>query len=290
LVDHNRFQRERLQAPSAAELAAIRNLTQDLPALWQAATTTQSERQEIVRLLLERVIIKMVGETEQVNLECHWHGGNRTAHRIVRPVARITALSTYPALIARMTELHKAGHSTAQIADVLNADGRRPPKRRDTYNAAMVRNQLVVAGVVDRKRRKPRITTEREPDEWTVRELSAHIGIPQQTLYYWVQTGRIPYRRLRKGGNTFKLVFADAATIAELKAMRMRPTHIRRLPPPEGGAPLTRNGHLPVGLGRDAGGDAPLDQSSAEPVSVVTPVCEQRFRLGKTSIISAAPL
>jgi len=54
MVDHDRFQRERLQAPNPAELAAIRKLTQDLPALWQAATTTQRERQEIVRLLLDR--------------------------------------------------------------------------------------------------------------------------------------------------------------------------------------------------------------------------------------------
>jgi hypothetical protein len=87
------FQRERLQAPSRTELEAIRNLTQDLPALWQAATTTQKERQEIVRLLLERVIIKVVDDTEHVEVICHWHGGNQTMHKMIRQVARITALS-----------------------------------------------------------------------------------------------------------------------------------------------------------------------------------------------------
>ncbi len=55
-ADYERFRRERPKSPtSGAELAAIRELTTDLPALWQAATTTSEERQTIVRFLLERV-------------------------------------------------------------------------------------------------------------------------------------------------------------------------------------------------------------------------------------------
>ena len=63
------------------ELAAIRELTPDLPALWQAATTMQLERQTIVRSLLERVLVE-VDATEKVRLECHWHGGSRTTHKL----------------------------------------------------------------------------------------------------------------------------------------------------------------------------------------------------------------
>ena len=95
-AEYERFQRERPQSPTPAELAAIRDLTNDLPALWRAETTTQQERQTIVRLLLERVIVSVVDASEQVRLECHWHGGNRTTHQLVRPVARLKALSTYP--------------------------------------------------------------------------------------------------------------------------------------------------------------------------------------------------
>lgn len=235
MVDYDRFQRERLQVPSRAELAAIRKLTQDLPALWQAATTTQRERQEIVRLLLGRIIIKLIGDTEQVDLTCHWHGGNRTMHRIVRPVARITALSSYPALIARMTELYEAGHNTGQIANILNAEGYVPPKRRDTYTAEMVRHRLVAAGIAERNRRKPAMIAAiaREPDEWMIRELAEYIGMPQATLYYWVQSGRLRHRLIEMRGKTVKLVKADAATIGELRAIRASPTHLKRLPPPK---------------------------------------------------------
>ncbi len=236
MADHDRLQRERPRTPSPAEFAAIRNLADDLPALWQAATTTQAERQTIVRLLLERVIIKVIDDTEQVDLECHWHGGHRTAHRFVRPVARVKTLSSYPKLIARVTALHQAAHGTKQIAAILNAEGWRPPKRRDTYDAQMVRRLLLAAGVIERKSRPPRTIPARQPDEWTIRELAEQIGMPEPTLYYWVQNGRLRYRTIKAGRNTVKLVMADAATIAKLKTIRATPAHLRRLPPPESGA------------------------------------------------------
>ena len=96
LADHERFQRERPQAPSPAELAAIQDLTQDLPALWRAKTTTRQERQTIARLLLERIIVTVIGASEQVRLECHWQGGNRTSHKLVRPVASSKPSASIP--------------------------------------------------------------------------------------------------------------------------------------------------------------------------------------------------
>jgi hypothetical protein len=66
LADHERFLRERPRAPSPVELGAIQDLTRDLPALWRAETTTRQERQTIARLLLERVIVTVIGGSEQV--------------------------------------------------------------------------------------------------------------------------------------------------------------------------------------------------------------------------------
>ena len=91
-ADYERLKRGNPQAPSAAEIAAIGELTQDLPALWRAQTTTRAERQTIARLLLERVLVEVVGSTEKVRVECHWHGGSRTTHELTRPVARLATL------------------------------------------------------------------------------------------------------------------------------------------------------------------------------------------------------
>jgi len=45
-----------------------------LPALWKAETTTQEERQTIARLLLDRVLVEVVHDTERVRVVCHWQG------------------------------------------------------------------------------------------------------------------------------------------------------------------------------------------------------------------------
>jgi Recombinase zinc beta ribbon domain len=146
----------RPQAPGPAELAAIRQLTLDLPALWQASTTSSEERLTIVRLLLERVLLTVVDASERVRLECHWHCGCRTTHTLIRPVARAKALSTYAALLARAVDLHRVGNGYADIAAILNQEARRPPKRRDTFNAPMVRRLLTTAGVIEPGLRRPR--------------------------------------------------------------------------------------------------------------------------------------
>ena len=185
-----------------------------------------------MRLLLERVLVTVVDGSEQVRLECHWHGGNQTAHTLIRPVARVKTLSTYAALIARATGLHRAGNGCATIAAILNQEGWRPAKRRDTFNAEMVRRLLTTAGIVDPSPRRTRVIPERQPDEWTVRELAAALGVPQPTVYNWVQKGRLRSRFVAAGGGPAKLVTADAATIAQLKTIRATPPPWRCLPPP----------------------------------------------------------
>lgn len=231
-AEYEGFRRERPQSPSPAELAAIRQLTTDLPALWLAPTTTSQDRQTIVRLLLQRVLVSVIDASEQVRLECHWHGGNRTTHMLVRPVARVKALSTYPALVARAAELHRTGLAFATIAATLNQEAWRPPKRRDTFNAKMVRHLLTTAGIIAPSPRRPRTLPGRQKDEWTIRELAEKLGLPQSTLYNWVQNGRLSSRSVRAGAGSAKLVTADAETIANLKAIRATPPPWRRLPPP----------------------------------------------------------
>ena len=240
LADHERFQRERPQAPSPAELAAIQDMTQDLPALWRAETTTQQERQTIARLLLERILVTVVGGSEQVRLECHWQGGNRTLHKLVRPVAKFKTLSAYSDLAARTCELHRADRNCVEIAAILNDEGWRPPKRRDTFNSPMVRRILIGAGQIEPRQSSPRNIPHRCPDEWTINELAAEIGAPAATIYCWVQKGRLSSRSVEVLGTFNKLVTADAATIAKLKAARATALPFRRdLLPGVNPTPLT---------------------------------------------------
>ena len=230
-AEYERFKRTQAQAPSAAELKAVRELSHDLPALWRAETTTQAERQILARLLLERVLVEVVGSTEKVRVECHWQGGARTTHELTRPVARLATLSTYAALTARAAELRSEGLDCAQVADILNSEGWRPAKRRDTFNAPMVHHLLIKSGVETVKYRRRPSKIERRPNEWTIRELAEEIGMPQPTLYAWIQKGRLSCRNAGGSSKRAKLVLADPDTISALKTIRATPPPWRRIPP-----------------------------------------------------------
>src|SRR5207245_7472012 len=114
---------------------------EDIPGLWRAETTTMADRQKIVRLLVERVTVDVEGDSEQVGVVIEWMGGQASQHSLVRPVQRYEQLSGYGRLMQRIRELREEGRTLAEVAERLNSEGFRPPKRRATDNTAMVGRQ-----------------------------------------------------------------------------------------------------------------------------------------------------
>jgi hypothetical protein len=216
-AEHERSLRERPTAPSPEELVAIRALADDLPALWRADTTTQEDRQNIIRLLLERVIVEVIGESEQVRVECHWRGGVRTQHQMVRPISNSKRLSTYPTLIARVSQLREVGHSGEEIAKILNSEGWRAAQSSGPFTGSSVRNLLRKAQPDAGRLRRPKIERGQTNGLFpTVPELANHLGVPPSTIYGWVYCGRLRSRTSSETSRPRKLVHADAGTIAEL--------------------------------------------------------------------------
>src|SRR5262249_7571115 len=72
--EYARFRCAQPAGLSAAERVQIRSLAQDLPALWQAPTTTAADRQRVVRLLVAAVVAAVRGESERVDVAIHWAG------------------------------------------------------------------------------------------------------------------------------------------------------------------------------------------------------------------------
>jgi hypothetical protein len=137
-----RFRRERPLELTSPEREAIRRLAQDVPALWQAPETTAQDRQESVRLLVERVTVKVHEDREQVEVTLQWAGGVTSTHRLRRPVARYDQLSTYPDLLAHIAGLRQTGHSFAQMAAQLNRAGCAPPQRTERLTGETVARLL----------------------------------------------------------------------------------------------------------------------------------------------------
>jgi DNA invertase Pin-like site-specific DNA recombinase len=209
-ADHQRTVQREPERLSEAEKTAIRHLAQDIPALWRAPSTSARDRQTIARILLERVVILVHGDSERAELTCHWAGGVVTQHPLIRPVRRFEQLEQFEPLLSRIADL-RAGGATAQvIADCLNAEGWRPPKRA-TFNAPMVRRLLQRRGLGAARPIWSGHVPREDEHEVTLQELADRLGAHRQTVYGWLRRGRLNGRLAQVGMQRIWLVsLADA--------------------------------------------------------------------------------
>jgi DNA invertase Pin-like site-specific DNA recombinase len=220
-ADYQRFTEEQPATLTAAERAAIQALAADLPQVWDAPSTTQADRKELLRILIEDVTVSVAGDSEIVDVTITWAGGHQTSGQAVRPVGRLDQLSYFPALLARVTELAAAGRNNRQIADLLNAEGFRPPKRTSRFTHQQVRTLISRRGIRARARGRPAVLTGLPPGEWSVPGLSAELGMPTASIYNWIYRGWISARRAP--GTRNWIITADDDQMRQLRARRARP-------------------------------------------------------------------
>lgn len=221
-TEYEQFMVEQSAVLTHEERAAIMRLAQDIPMLWAADTTTAVDRQLIVRQLIERVLVTVIDDTENVQVEVHWQGGHQTQALITRPVARMEQMSQYPQLLDRVKALHVQGHNAIEMAEMLNAEGWKPPKRRDIYNASMVRDLLTRQGLrAGRPKQQHTTGISREVDEWTMTELAQQLHMPEPTLYAWLRKGHLSGRQVKVASRSIWLLHADATKLEQLRKQRM---------------------------------------------------------------------
>jgi DNA invertase Pin-like site-specific DNA recombinase len=232
-ADYQRFTEEQPATLSADERAAIQSLAADLPRVWHAPTTTQADRKELLRILIEDITVNVAGDSELVDVTITWAGGHQTSGQAVRPVGRLDQLSYFPALLARVTELAGAGQNSTQIADVLNAGGYRPPKRTSRFTGGQVRTLISQRGIRAPAKGRPAVLTNLAPGEWSVPALSAELGMPTASIYNWIYRGWITARHAP--GTKNWIITADGEQLRELRERRARPagyyTRARFAPP-----------------------------------------------------------
>ena len=60
-----------------------------------------------MRLLLDRVVVNVRGDSEQMDVHLHWAGGAVSSHCLLRSVSRYEQLSNYGALCERIKSLRR---------------------------------------------------------------------------------------------------------------------------------------------------------------------------------------
>jgi hypothetical protein len=222
-MEYERFLSQQAAPLSEEEREAIRQLAVDIPEIWNADSTTASDRQVIVRQLVERIIVTVQGETEKVAVEYQWAGGHKTQTTLIRPVARLEQLSYYQDLLKRVAELHTQQKNARTIAHILNEEGWRPAKRRDTFNAYMVHSLLSRQGLRASRKKRPSDGIIKKANEWTIRDLSQKLEMPEPTLYSWIKKGFLKSRRVVVSGRTVLIISANRTEIKRLRSLRKKP-------------------------------------------------------------------
>lgn len=110
--------------------------------------------------------------------------------------------------------------TTVAIAQRLNVEGYRPPKRREQFGPQGVQ-ELVERQGVSSKGAHPLPHPERGADEWGLRELAQVVGMPHVTLYNWVCRGWVRARREELPRKHW-IVWADESEIARLRQQHQR--------------------------------------------------------------------
>ena len=209
--EYERWQRTAPGRLSTADEEAIRSLAADLPTVWRAATTTAAERQRAARLLLDGVKVTVNKTSEHVAVELRWAGGLVRRHTLSRPVKRYDLQSDYPLLVERLQRLCAERLSSAAIAERLNAEGFRPPKRTDHFTGSIVQRLTSRLGLTRRQRHGSAVGLSR--DEYRPAGLARRLGISRDTVKRWVRVGWLTVRRDADGHH---VIWADAAELRRL--------------------------------------------------------------------------
>jgi DNA invertase Pin-like site-specific DNA recombinase len=218
-IEYARFKQATPHQLTDAERAEIRSLSQRLPQLWQAETTTAEDRCAVARMLIDQVVVTIEGDSERVDVDIHWKGGFGSHHAMRRPVQTYEQLSYFDELLARIKALVEEGKTLDAIADSLNTAGYNPPKRSSRFTGGILSRFLRDHGI--RTGPLPKSVTEENhlgADEWWLSDLASALSMPIATLHRWQRAGWVTSRKVKATGRW--AIYADSSELARLTQLR----------------------------------------------------------------------
>jgi hypothetical protein len=206
---------------SPEERQQILRLAADLPAVWQAPTTTQAARKELLRRLVKQIALTPVeGSPRQTQGQVLWHTHATTERWVPRPRMR-ERRRTPPAVVDTIATL-AAGRTDDAIAAALNARGLHSGRGQPFTAAAVawIRDKYQIRKPGSDPRMAARLDA-RPDGRYSTRALAMHLGVTISTVHYWREHGIMPALQESPGGPWWHTI-----TPAVLAALRQ---HIRRV-------------------------------------------------------------
>jgi len=175
--------REALPAlPSRAELE---RLTADLPALWQASTTSNKDRKRLLRTLIADITLLPESNRGKVRIGIRWHTGATDEIAVARTVHPGTAKRSPSPAVAMVTRLGPTT-PTAELAQMLNAAGH-------TTGTGALFDVKAVQWI--RHTYHVQAPNPYADGEISVADAAHRLGCSTGVVYDWIKTGKLAARR-----------------------------------------------------------------------------------------------
>ncbi|WZO96095.1 recombinase family protein [Isosphaeraceae bacterium EP7] len=219
--DFNRFLRAQPRLLGPADRERIRRLAAEVPSLWHAPTTTHADRRQIVRLLIDRVVLTVDSDNDHVNVRVEWAGGAVRERTLPREVFGCTKQRQWKPLSCRLAALHGLGETPNVIATILDQEGFRPPKRATRFTGGIVRRLLHELGLRARVPRQTAAGFLASGEVW-LHDLAQTLALSPYTLHGWRKKGWMHTRQLGGRGGPWT-VWVDTTELDRLRALKECP-------------------------------------------------------------------
>jgi len=199
--------------------ARIVALAQDLPAVWAAPTTTNTERKQLLRCLIKDVTLTKRQTT--FHLAIRWQTEAWTTLELARPARPCNARRTAPAIIARIRALAPT-HTDRQIAALLNQDGAIPAQGAQ-FSASKVKRLRYAYAIATSCPEGPEAcaTGPRGDGRSAARAAAELLQVDVGTIADWCAAGKLDY--VQSAPHSPRWITLTPATIAALrKPVRQR--------------------------------------------------------------------
>jgi DNA invertase Pin-like site-specific DNA recombinase len=188
-----RRQQRRPKTLTAHQRTAIRSLGDDIGRVWQAPTTTDRDRKELLRTLLEEVIVTVDRDAARAELLLRWRGGQASELVVELPRSHPPRIRTDEDTIALVRRL-AAHYPDATIAGILNRQGRRSA-RGLRFTATIVQGLRYHWGIACYQ--PP--TTPPEGELVTIAKAAELLDVAPSTVHRWLADGFIAGEQVTPG-------------------------------------------------------------------------------------------
>lgn len=192
-ADLVRRQAAKTRVVSPEERATILELGKDIERVWAAPTTTDRDRKELLRTLLEEVLLDIKRDEENAHVTLRWRGGLLSELDVHLPRSRPAPIRTNEETVQLIRRL--AGHyPDAVIAGILNRQGRTTATGvRFTANRVSSLRTHWDIPCFKPSREKP------DGDLVTIDRAAEILGVVPSTVHRWLNDGFIAGEQLTPG-------------------------------------------------------------------------------------------